>query len=166
VAAVFSPTKEDIMSVDFCPAAGRELGSAELSDLRITVVEGGGGSKSWRKRCVAIDLRLHPKVAVKMGLTDTDRVVGSVDDEGVWTIRRVGAGERGYSVRVGGVTRGRKTGGRPGFFYFRFSATRRAVNSVFHGIKTIECDLFEVDGDKSLFIPRVAMNGVQFQPAT
>jgi hypothetical protein len=154
------------MSVDFCPAQSRDVGNAELSDLRITVVEGGGGSKSWRKRCVAIDLRLHPKVAAKMGLADTDRVVGSVDDEGVWTIRRVGAGERGYAVRVGGATLGRKTNGRPGFFYFRFSASRRAANSVFKGVKTIECDLFEVDGDKSLFIPRVAMNGVQFQPAT
>lgn len=154
------------MSIDFAPSIAREAVGAEICDLRMTVVESAGGSRAWRKRSVAIDLRMHPRVAKAFGLTDGDRVVGSVDEDGTWTLRKVDSSEPGYLVRKGGKggSRGMKVNGRSEFLYFRFSTTRQAARVVFGDRKVTECDLMDVAGNTAMFIPKVHVGQVTFQP--
>lgn len=157
------------MSISFTPSTTRESQSAELPSLRITVVECGGGSQRWRNKCVGLDFRVHPDAASEWGLSQGDRVVGSYDEDGSWTLRRVERGETGYQVRVGGGTSrsgSRKIGGRIGFVYFRFTCTRAQARAVFGERKFIECDMIGYEGRKAMFIPKVSVRHLDFQPAS
>lgn len=157
------------MSISFVPSKVREGLSAELPSLRIAIVEAGGGTTNWRKKCIGLDFRVHPDAASEWGLSHGDRVVGSYDEDGSWTLRRVERGESGYQVREGGGTsrsgKG-KIGGRIGFLYFRFTCTRVQARAVFGERKFIECDMIGYEGRKAMFIPKVAVRHLDFQPAS
>lgn len=155
------------MSISFAPSTTRELDDSEQADLRISIVEGAGGSRGFRRKSIAFDLRVHPEVCAKWGLVACDRVIGTVDDDGTWTLTKVARDQKGYSVRIGGdrTMRGAKCNGRRGFAYFRFTGSKAAARALFKDLKHIECDLVGVEGGAAMFMPKVRVKHMTFQPA-
>lgn len=157
------------MSISFAPASRRDVSGAEACDLRVSSIDYRKGSKSRRSRSKAIDFRVHPEVASRWGVTSGDRVVGTVDEDGAWTLTKVKPNEIGYTVRTGGERgssgRGKKCGGRKGYIYFRFSCTADQARVVMRDLKSIEYELLDIDGANAMFLPTVNVRRMVFQPA-
>lgn len=159
--------------ISFVPSSQRDNHSVEACDLRISMVESGRSGRAGRhSRTVALDLRVHPNVLADWGVDAGDRVVGSVDADGSWTLTKCSDGQKGYTVRIGGkpsasprTARRHKVHGRAGFGYFRFTCSRANARAVFGDRTRIECDLAGVDGAVALFMPRVSVENMTFQPA-
>lgn len=158
--------------ISFVPASQRDVQYAEAAALRISLVESGKTNRGWQSRSVCLDVRVHPDVLAEWRVAAGDRVIGTVDADGSWTLTKCEPGQRGYMVRIGGrpsanarSRRGSKVHGRIGFAYFRFTCSRANARHVFGNRTRIECDLAGVDGAAALFIPKAVSENVSFQPA-
>lgn len=159
--------------ISFVPSSQRDDVFTEGCGLRLSLVECGHGHRTGRNsRSVAIDIRVHPKVLADWGVDAGDRVIGTVDAEGSWTLTKCRDGQKGYTVRIGGrpsassrTGRRHKVHGRAGFGYLRFTCSRANARAVFGDRTRIECDCAGVDGALALFIPKVSVENMTFQPA-
>jgi hypothetical protein len=111
---------------------------------------------------MGIDFRVSAAITQEWGLRSGDRVVGMREDDGSWVIRIVQPGEKGFTVRIGGV-RGHQ--GRRGCAYFRFSCTPDTARDVFPDSEVYTCDLVGIEERAAYFAMSVTPSRREFAPA-
>lgn len=162
----FPSQQSDIMSISFVPSRGCDNRS-DIPDLSVSHIVYAAGRRARRLRSHALDFRVKADVVSAWGLKSGDRVIGHLDNDGVWSIVKVKPNERGYRVRLGKEEGGAavKHNGRKGCAYFRFSCDEDTAVSVFGDRTLIDYELVEVDANKATFFPVVNIQRRVFQPA-